>query len=88
MSQRQKFLAQLLSAQNSSNLDFAALVNLLLFLGFEQRIRGSHHLFTKTVIEEIINLQPANGSSVKPYQAKQVRAVLLKYHSTLGLETI
>ena len=88
MSQRQKFLAQLLNAQNPANLDFASLVNLLVFLGFEQRIRGSHHLFSRNGIEEIINLQPAIGNSVKPYQAKQVRIILLKHHSTLGLETI
>ena len=88
MSQRQKFLAQLLNTQNPANLDFAALVNLLAFLGFEQRIRGSHHLFTKAGIEEIINIQPAVGNSVKLYQAKQVRVVLLKYHAMLGLDII
>ena len=88
MNQRQKFLAQLLNTQNSANLDFASLVNLFVFLGFEQRIRGSHHLFTKIGIAEIINIQPAAGNSVKPYQAKQVRAVLIKYHAMLELDTL
>ena len=88
MSQRQKLLAQLLNTHNPTNLDFTSLVNLLVFLGFEQRVRGSHHLFTKTGIAEIINIQPAVGNSVKPYQANQVRAVLVKYRAMLGLDTI
>ena len=79
MSQRQKFLAQLLNASTSTNLDFTALTNLLVFLGFELRIRGSHHIFTKDDVEEIINLQPAPGNTVKPYQAKQVRELILRY---------
>jgi predicted RNA binding protein YcfA (HicA-like mRNA interferase family) len=80
MSQRQKFMAQLLNPANSANLDFTALVNLLLYFGFEQRVRGSHHIFTKDGVEEIINLQPAAGNHVKPYQAKQVRELILRYN--------
>jgi hypothetical protein len=51
---------------------------LLESLGFEKRVKGSHHLFRMASIEEKINLQRA-GNNVKPYQAKQVRAVILKY---------
>jgi hypothetical protein len=51
---------------------------LLRRLGFEERIRGSHHIFTKEGVEEILNLQP-KGSQAKAYQVKQVRAVILKY---------
>jgi hypothetical protein len=47
-------------------------------LGFEERVRGSHHIFTKEGVEEILNLQP-KGAKAKPYQAKQVRNVILKY---------
>ncbi|WP_210515712.1 type II toxin-antitoxin system HicA family toxin [Hymenobacter terricola] len=79
MSQRRKFLAQLLNSTSSANLDFTALVNLLVFLGFELRIRGSHHIFTHSEVEEIINLQPATGNTVKPYQAKQVRELIIHY---------
>ncbi len=53
-------------------------MQLLRRLGFEERIRGSHHIFTKEGIEEILNLQP-KGSQVKAYQVKQVRTVILKY---------
>jgi predicted RNA binding protein YcfA (HicA-like mRNA interferase family) len=51
---------------------------LLLRLGFEERVKGSHHIFWKEGIEEIVNLQP-KGSLAKPYQVKQVRGVILKH---------
>jgi len=53
--------------------------DLLKTLGFDERIRGSHHIFTKTGIAEILNLQ-AKGGNAKPYQVKQVRQVILKDH--------
>nr|WP_228039244.1 type II toxin-antitoxin system HicA family toxin [Dolichospermum sp. LEGE 00240] len=51
---------------------------LLIRLGFDERIRGSHHIFTKEGVEEILNLQPKQGKA-KVYQVKQVREMLLKY---------
>lgn len=54
---------------------------LLRDLGFDERIRGSHHIFMKEGVEEILNLQP-KGSKAKPYQVKQVRRVILKYQLT------
>jgi predicted RNA binding protein YcfA (HicA-like mRNA interferase family) len=47
-------------------------------LGFQKRVKGSHHMFRKSGVEEKINLQ-RDGNNAKPYQVKQVRAVLLKY---------
>jgi predicted RNA binding protein YcfA (HicA-like mRNA interferase family) len=85
MSKREKFLAQLLNPAAATNLDFTSLVNLLLFLGFEQRVRGSHHIFTRAEVVEIINLQPAAGNTVKPYQAKQVRELIMRYQLAVGL---
>jgi len=46
-------------------------------LGFDERIRGSHHIFTKEGIEEILNLQP-RGAKAKPYQVKQVRRAIAR----------
>jgi len=43
-----------------------------------KRVRGSHHIFSKEGIAEILNIQP-KGSEAKPYQVKQVREVILKY---------
>ena len=54
---------------------------MLRWLGFEERIRGSHHIFTKDDVEEILNLQP-KGAMAKAYQVKQVRRVILR--SKLG----
>jgi len=47
-------------------------------LGFDERIRGSHHIFTKENVEEILNLQPI-GAKAKAYQVKQVRGLILLY---------
>jgi hypothetical protein len=51
---------------------------LLESLGFEKRIRGSHHLFRKDGVDEKTNLQ-REGSHAKPYEVRQVRAVILRY---------
>jgi len=47
-------------------------------LGFAERIKGSHHIFIREGVDEILNLQP-RGSMAKPYQVKQVRRVLVQY---------
>jgi hypothetical protein len=47
-------------------------------LGFAERIRGSHHIFNRDGVDEILNLQP-KGSMAKPYQVKQVHRVLVQY---------
>jgi len=73
-----KTLRRLLSGTSDAAIRFDDLCSLLESLGFERRIRGSHHLFRKTGVEERINLQ-REGNSAKPYQVKQVRAVILKY---------
>ena len=63
---------------SDQNISFEDLVYLLQGMGFESRIKGSHHLFSKDDVEEIINLQPA-GNKAKPYQVKQVRVIIRKY---------
>jgi len=50
----------------------------LKYLGFEERIKGSHHIFFKKGIVEIINIQPKKDKA-KPYQVKQVREIILRY---------
>ena len=78
----QKILEQVLGGRSDANIRFDDLCRLLLELGFSERVRGSHHVFGKTGIEEQINLQ-RDGSSAKPYQVKQVRSVLLRYNLRL-----
>lgn len=78
MGKHEKLLIQILCGTSYANIPFDGLCSLLKHIGFEERIKGSHHIFTKDGIEEILNLQP-KGNKSKPYQVKQVRNVILKY---------
>ena len=78
MAQSDKILEQILRGTSDANIAFDELCHLLRKLGFNERIRGSHHVFSKSGIAEILNLQP-KGSKAKPYQVKQVRNVILNY---------
>jgi hypothetical protein len=78
MSKHAKLLAKILSGTADANIPFTALCHLLQRIGFEVRVRGSHHIFLRHGVEEILNLQP-KGADAKPYQVKQVRNVILKY---------
>jgi len=78
MTRRDKLLDRILRGTSDANILFAEMCQLLRHLEFDERIRGSHHIFTKEGVEEILNLQP-KGANAKPYQVKQVRNVILKY---------
>jgi hypothetical protein len=78
MSRSDRLLLRVLRGTSDANIPFEGLCQLLRRLGFEERIRGSHHIFTKEGVEEILNLQP-KGRHAKPYQVKQVRQMILKY---------
>ena len=58
MSKQDKLLTKILLGNADANIPFEQLCQLLKQLGFDERIRGSHHIFTKEGIEEILNLQP------------------------------
>lgn len=73
-----KLRNQILSGASDENISFLDLRNLLKRLGFEERIRGDHHILTRDGVNEIINVQP-KGSKAKPYQVRQVRALIVKY---------
>lgn len=78
-------LERTLSGRSDANLAFGDVIALLLALGFEERVRGDHHILWKEGVMEIINLQP-KGSKAKPYQVKQVRSILTKYRLGFGSE--
>jgi HicA toxin of bacterial toxin-antitoxin, len=78
VAKHEKTLLQVLRGASDSNVYFDELRSLLRHLGFDERIRGSHHIFTKENVEEILNLQPI-GAKAKAYQVKQVRGVILRY---------
>jgi hypothetical protein len=73
-----KTLDRVLRGTSDANISFSSMRQLLAKCGFQERIKGSHHIFTRTGVEEILNLQP-NGPKCKPYQVKQVRSVILRY---------
>lgn len=78
MNQHERLLQTILHGRSDSNIRFSNLCALMVYLGFEERIRGSHHLFDKEGIVEIVNLQSLR-SHAKPYQVRQVRQLILKY---------
>lgn len=82
MGKYQKLLIKILSGSSDANVDFEQLRRLLILIGFAERIKGSHHIFSKENIEEIINIQEIQGKA-KPYQIKQVRNLILRYQLKL-----
>ena len=70
-------LRRVLSGTADAAIRFEDLCHLLESLGFEKRVRGSHHIFRLSGVAAKVNLQRA-GAQAKPYQVKQVRAVILE----------
>ena len=82
---KKAIIDKILSGLSDKNIRFQDLRKVLIGFGFDERIKGSHHIFTKEGIEEILNLQPKRAKA-KPYQVKQVRRVILRYHLMLEVE--
>lgn len=76
--EKNELISIILKGTTDTNISFKGLCSLLNELGFKERIKGSHHIFTKAGILEIINIQ-AKGSHAKPYQVKQIREIIVKY---------
>lgn len=79
MGKYEKLFSQILLGASDANISFDDLCQLLRRMGFEERIRGSHHIFRKQGVEEKINLQ-SDGSKAKVYQVRQVRNIILHYN--------
>jgi hypothetical protein len=73
---RKKTPEKVLRGTSDANIRFDDLRSLLVDLGFEERIKGSHHIFTLEGKEAALNLPP-DGSKAKPYQVKQVRRIII-----------
>lgn len=56
MGKLEKLLLRILRGTSDKNIPFDQLCQLLENMGFEQRIRGSHHIFTKEGVQEILNI--------------------------------
>jgi hypothetical protein len=74
----EKLIWRILGGRSDTNIAFNDLRGLLLHFGFEERVRGSHHVFVKDGVEEQINLQEEGGKA-KSYQVRQVRRTLSRY---------
>lgn len=85
MGHYESLVSLILQGASDANISFEELCHLLKRLGFEERIRGSHHIFRKSGIVERLNLQ-RDGHKAKPYQVRQVRAIILKYK--IGRESL
>jgi hypothetical protein len=77
MTRAERLLERVLLGTSDADIPFAGIRQLLEALGFPERIRGSHHIFTRKGVEEILNLQPRRAKA-KSYQVRQVRDVILK----------
>jgi hypothetical protein len=73
-----KILDQLLRGTSDANIAFNDLRRVLLHLGFEERTKGGHHIFRRSGVPVLVNLQ-RDGSSAKPYQVRQVRRIIVDY---------
>ena len=86
-----KIISKILRGTSDKNIKFQELLTILKNFRFEERIKGSHHIFYRNDIEEIINIQADKNGNAKPYQVKQIRELLLKYRLMIqneGNETV
>jgi hypothetical protein len=87
VSKHGKLLQRLLSGTADQTIRFDELCALLSRLGFAERQRGgSHRVFIRDDVAEILNLQPRHDGTAKPYQVRQVRGVILRYQLAGVLE--
>jgi uncharacterized protein (TIGR02996 family) len=86
-------LERVLRDQPDPNIRFEDLRTILSHRGFIDYPTGpddsvvDHYLFWRDGVAEILNLQPRNGT-VKPYQVKQVRDILIRYGLTHAAYTL
>lgn len=78
MAQRDELLEKILLGRSDANIAFDELCQLLRRLSFDERVKGSHHIFRRPDVEDRINLQ-RDGKHAKVYQVRQVRRVILRY---------
>jgi len=79
MSKPRKTLDTILRGASDRNIRFSDLCGLLESLGFETRKKGSHHIFWREDVAEILNIQQLPDGKAKSYRVKQVRGIILKY---------
>jgi predicted RNA binding protein YcfA (HicA-like mRNA interferase family) len=79
MGKYDKLFLKILRGNSDKNIRFNDLCQLMKRLGFEERVRGSHHMFRKSGVIEKVNLQ-RDKDKAKAYQVRQVRDIIHKYN--------
>jgi predicted RNA binding protein YcfA (HicA-like mRNA interferase family) len=78
---KRKLLAR--AERSPHNLSFAEFVSLIEGFGFRlKRQHGSHHIFTRPGVAQIIDVQPEGGKA-KRYQVEQLLDLVERYGLTL-----
>jgi hypothetical protein len=66
--------------KNPKNVRFESLIKVVEAFGFRfSRGKGSHHIYTREGVTEILNFQEVDGKA-KPYQVRQFIIVVEKYN--------
>ena len=73
MSRASKLYSQLLNGKNLSFRDFQTLLEAFQFR--LDRIVGSHHIYSRSGVDEQLNVQ-RDGQDAKRYQVRQFRAMI------------
>jgi predicted RNA binding protein YcfA (HicA-like mRNA interferase family) len=65
--------------RNPKNIKFRRICIIAEAFGFiMRRGKGSHHIFSRSGVEELLNFQNVSGKA-KPYQVKQLIKIIEKY---------
>lgn len=87
MSSKKKLLEKVLKPNSDGNWKLNDLIKLVKNLGFEKnteksgkKSKGSHKVFSKPGVVEIVNLQDDGHGNAKRYQVGQVRDIINKYN--------
>jgi len=59
----EKTLLQVLRGASDASISFEELCKLLRHLGIDEHIRGSHYIFTKEGVQEILDLPPKSAKA-------------------------
>ncbi|HLG20244.1 MAG TPA: type II toxin-antitoxin system HicA family toxin [Bdellovibrionota bacterium] len=66
--------------EGSKNIRFNEFRSLIEAYGFRlSRISGSHHIFTHSDVQELVNIQEVSGQA-KPYQIRQFMKLVERYN--------
>lgn len=77
VTRKQKLLQRVLA--NPANVAFDDLLTLVRAFGFRlSRVSGSHHIFVRDDMRELVNLQNVGGRA-KPYRVRQFLKLVERY---------